>query len=450
MTKTDNNSGLLQAELKRRIDSIQQDKQLRKLNPNRSDCTSFVSNDYLGLNTDPYYKSELLKRLEKIENFGSSGSPLLGGYSETTKALSEKWTQWYGLHQEKHNSLFFSSGYQANVGFFSSLKELGKSETSKPFSQNTELILFSELENHISLIDGIKQSNLEKRIFSLNDLNGFFEELEKLKPHQIPLVILESLYSMSGKQPDFKKLMDHTLSHRIYFYIDKAHSGGILYTNGIGIDPGFLSLIDPNQLILCQPLGKAFNSQGAVLTLPNSLAQWVVNKSKNYIYSTAPSNLLLEQWDFHLDYLSSEKFKITQQAYLQKITHFSNLINSDKVLVSYLEITDNKNSPYLSFKSPIFKFNFKRDQLQKIQDHMSENNFTIQQVRHPTCPIDKEGFRVVLRADHKKTDLKEFVLKFKEAISATLRPKEILRKKTREKTKEKKSKTLIIKQSLNS
>ncbi|WP_299155764.1 pyridoxal phosphate-dependent aminotransferase family protein [uncultured Tenacibaculum sp.] len=231
----------------------------------------FSSNDYLG-----FAKSEVV--FDKTHQFlidknikinGATGSRLLSGnhnlYTEVEKELSEF-----------HNSdaaLIFNSGYDANIGFFSSVPQRG------------DIILYDELI-HASIRDGIQLSKAKAYKFKHNNLFDLKEKIVRFKPNENNdvYVITESIFSMDGDSPDLKKIVQVCEKYKANLIVDEAHAIGV-FNNGLieelGLEKGVFARIIT--------FGKALGCHGAAILCCNSLKEYLINFSRSFIYTTGLS-----------------------------------------------------------------------------------------------------------------------------------------------------------------
>lgn len=177
----------------------------------------FCSNDYLGFSENRELR---LKIREKISLFpiGSGGSRLLRGHSPLVEELESKLAWFSG----KPETLFFPTGYQANLALFSSLLR----EEARVFSD--ELV-------HASIIDGIRLSGVEKHIWSHNNLDELeFLLKQKAETQKMNFVVVESVYSMEGDFAPLRELVFLCERYHCYLIVDEAHATGLFGKRGSG------------------------------------------------------------------------------------------------------------------------------------------------------------------------------------------------------------------------
>jgi 8-amino-7-oxononanoate synthase len=256
----------------------------------RSDLIDFSSNDYLG-----FAKSEVI--FNKTHQFlidknikinGATGSRLLSGnhnlYTETEKELCE-------FHNSE-TSLIFNSGYDANIGFFSSVPQRG------------DIILYDELI-HASIRDGIQLSSAKSYKFKHNNLQNLDEMLKRVQYNESDVyIVTESVFSMDGDSPDLFAISEISKKHNAYLIIDEAHAVGVF-------NKGLIQELNLESAVFARIItfGKALGCHGAVILGNTELKQYLVNFSRSLIYTTGLSPHSLATIKFAYSELAESKSK---------------------------------------------------------------------------------------------------------------------------------------------
>ena len=323
----------------------------------------FTSNDYLGLRHHSEIKQALKDFLKEKTVLSASASPLLGGYTRFHTEATQSFCEFTG----RPSALCFSSGYQANLGLLPALAK--------------ERIVFSDELNHASLIDGIQLSRRPYYIFKHNDLNHL-EDLMK-KTTQAKLIVTESLFSMSGDFAPLEELAKLACQYKALLFVDEAHSTGLFGKNL----SGRASLLkDKEFVVTLHTGGKALASSGAFVACSHLIGDYLINNCRSFIYSTAPSPLIMKQWTAVLKALKKEK---NRAEYVKQIA---------------LESRQALNLP--QSESPILFINLKSaEKALKASQELFQKNYFIPAIRYPTVPKENQGLRIVLRYDHKKEEL---------------------------------------------
>ena len=250
--------------IKKKLADRQSAGNYRTLKP-QNDLVDFCSNDYLGFARSGVLKNRIdedITRTGIISN-GSTGSRLLTGNSDYAEELERYLASLYGCEA----GLIFNSGYDANLGLFSSLPQRG------------DTIITDELI-HASIIDGARLSYANRYIFKHNDLDSLEEKLKHAKGNCY--VAVESVYSMDGDTPPITQIFELTEKYNANLVVDDAHAVG-LYGLGL-VDKGIKDRIFARIVTF----GIAMGCHGAVVLGSGLLKDYLVNFARPFIYTTAP------------------------------------------------------------------------------------------------------------------------------------------------------------------
>lgn len=235
------------------------------------------SNDYLAIAGDEILREDFF-RLFKPKSFSSSSSRLMSGFNSDTVELEQLIAKDYN----REAALIFSSGYHVNTSI---LPAIGNSKT---------LILADKLV-HASLIDGIRLSKCEFRRFEHNNLKVLERILEsKHAEYSRIIIVSESTFSMDGDKCDLRSLVELKRRFRnVLLYIDSAHDIGTTGKKGLG-EPEEQGVINEVDFIVAT-FGKALASCGAFVVCDGIVKEYLVNKARGLIFSTALSPIQM-QW----------------------------------------------------------------------------------------------------------------------------------------------------------
>ncbi len=225
------------------------------------------SNDYLGFARSSALKNSIDKELSNLSQVlnGSTGSRLLSGNLTYTENLEQEIAAWHNAEA----GLIFNSGYDANLGLFSSLPQRG------------DTIITDELI-HASIIDGARLSYANRYTFKHNDLNSLEDKLKRAKGNCY--VVIESVYSMDGDTPQIAEILALTEKHNAALIIDEAHAVG-LYKKGLVSELGLEGRVFARVITF----GKALGCHGAIVLGSDALRNYLVNFARSFIYTTAAS-----------------------------------------------------------------------------------------------------------------------------------------------------------------
>ncbi len=244
-------------------------KLLNKLNKRKEEGTlrslshleyfsDFYSNDYLGLAS---YKTDSISNV-----FGSTGSRLISG--NNTKIIEAE--QQIASFFNAQAGLMFNSGFDANLGFFSSVPQRG------------DVVLFDELI-HASVRDGMRLNFADCTSFKHNDL---FDLEKKMKQANGTIyVAVEALYSMDGDLSPLRKISNLCKKFGAFLIVDEAHSAGVFGEDGKGL----VAALNMEQDVFARLItfGKAYGSHGGCILGASDLISYLVNFSRSFIYTTA-------------------------------------------------------------------------------------------------------------------------------------------------------------------
>ncbi len=238
------------------------------------------SNNYLGFADNKKITEEFLEYAGSKYSFGSASARLLTGTLPVYKDLENTICELFN----KDKALIFNSGYHANVGINSSIA--GKKD-----------VIFSDKLNHASIIDGMRLS--ESKFFRYPHNN--MQALERLllrerKNFENAIIVSESVFSMDGDISDIEKLVELKEKYNCILILDEAHAFGVFGQNGLGITE-VLGLTEKVDLII-GTFGKAIGSMGAFATGNKILIDYLINKARSFIFSTAlpPINIAFSKW----------------------------------------------------------------------------------------------------------------------------------------------------------
>ena len=225
------------------------------------------SNNYLGLADHPRVREAAADAAMRW-GVGAGSSRLVSGTMRIHRKLEER------LAEFKHSgtALLYGSGYLANIGVVSALA--GKGE-----------VVFSDELNHASIIDGCRLSRAETFVYRHNDMDHLAWALERASGRGA-VIATDSVFSMDGDVAPLTELVELARRHRVRLVVDEAHGVGCLGPGGRGAvhEAGLEHEVD----VVVGTLGKALGAYGAYVTCDSDVAEYLVNRSRPFIFSTAP------------------------------------------------------------------------------------------------------------------------------------------------------------------
>jgi 8-amino-7-oxononanoate synthase len=236
---------------------------------------AFCSNDYLGLAAHPAVVEALREGVARY-GAGSGASHLISGHSVAHQILDERLAQFMAPHLDSPRALYFSSGYMANIALLTALA------ASDP---NGDCAIFSESLNHASIIDGARLAKAAVQVYRHGDVEQLAGLLAaSTAPTRI--VVTDSVFSMDGDLAPLPQLLALCERHGAWLAVDDAHGFGVLGAHGRGALEHF-GLRSPH-LVYMGTLSKAAGVAGAFIAAHASVVEWILQRARPYIYTTAP------------------------------------------------------------------------------------------------------------------------------------------------------------------
>lgn len=260
-------------ELKADLLSLQSRARLRSLRERNG--IDFASNDYLALASAPRLLDAVRRAIECGVPLGSGGSRLLRGNDPEHEALEAEAAAFFGSEA----ALYFSTGYAANAALLSTLPQRG------------DLIVHDALV-HASAHEGMRLGRATVMSAPHNDAQGFDDAIvawRKAGGTGRPWIAVESLYSMDGDRAPLADLAIIAERHEAVLLIDEAHATGVFGPNGRGLAA---DLEGRDNVITLRTCGKALGCEGALVCGPRIVRDFLINRGRGFIFSTAPSPLM--------------------------------------------------------------------------------------------------------------------------------------------------------------
>ena len=337
----------------------------------------FTSNDFLGLRGSPTIKNAVIGALEDGVPIGSGGSRLLRGNSPEHVELEHKAAALFKCDK----ALYFANGFLAN---FAALTTLPKRH---------DLIVFDEL-SHASIREGISSSFAKSVKVPHNDADAVERVISKWHPTRlkqaIAWIVVESLYSMDGDFAPLSDLLQIAERYGAMLMVDEAHATGVWGQKGHGLTERFEG---HDQLIAVHTCGKAFGVAGGLVCGPRILIDFMVNKSRSFIYSTAPPPINAVAVSAALDLVETD---IGRREQLQRLIAFAN----QKI---------EKLFGLQGSGSQIIPFIIGDDKLAlRVAKTMQEAGFDVRAIRPPTVPEGTARLRISITLNVSESEISMF------------------------------------------
>nr|WP_210276664.1 8-amino-7-oxononanoate synthase [Rhizobium sp. BK275] len=324
----------------------------------------FTSNDYLGLAASPAMSAALIAAIERGLPVGAGGSRLLRGNHAEHEALEEEAAAFFRCER----MLYFSSGYAANLAVLSTLPQRG------------DLIVHDCLV-HASAHEGMRAGRADVVSLPHNDANAIDDAIRTWRAAGgtgFPWIVVESLYSMDGDRSSLSDLVDIADRHNGFLFVDEAHATGVHGAGGVGYSG---AIEGRDNVIVLHTCGKALGAAGALVGASRVLCDFLVNRARPFIYSTAPSPLQAACVRHALAILSREP---ERRARLHDLIGFANTRFAERLgrpasgtQILPVIIGDNGRTV-------------------RAADRMQSKGYDIRAIRHPTVPVGTARLRITI------------------------------------------------------
>ncbi len=228
---------------------------------------NFSSNDYLGLAADPRLVQAVQAVLDE-QGWGAGASPLISGHSDLHRQLEVRLAEF----EQAEAALVFPSGFAANAGTIAALVGPGD-------------VVFTDRKNHASLLDGCRMSRADVKVYSHVDWQQLEKLLQRDEAHSRRLIVTDSLFSMDGDIAPLTHLVDVAERHNAILMIDEAHATGVFGQSGRGVAEA--QVVEARIPVRVGTLSKALGSHGGYVVGERRLIDWLVNRARPYVFSTA-------------------------------------------------------------------------------------------------------------------------------------------------------------------
>lgn len=370
------------AVLKNQLDSLKQQQLWRRrwntetpsaprMQVEGRELIAFCSNDYLGLAADPLL-IEALREGTSMYGAGSGASHLISGHSRAHEKLENALADFFSPHIMSGRALYLSSGYMANLAVITALAD-AHSE------------VFSEALNHASLIDAARLSRAKITIYPHRDLT-VLGTLLAASTAERKLIVTDGVFSMDGDIAPLKEILQLCELHDAWLIVDDAHGFGVLGKQGRGLVEHFS--LRSERLILIGTLSKAAGVAGAFVTAHETIIEWLIQRARPYIYSTASPPALAHALLTSLKIIAGEEGTRRRAVLNERIAQWKSAVN-----LNHWQMLDSE-TPI----QPVLIGDNARTMAAAHQ--LREQGFWVGSVRPPTVPLGTARLRVTLSAAH--------------------------------------------------
>jgi 8-amino-7-oxononanoate synthase len=252
--------------LRRRL-ATREGKQAARIVLEGTELVSFGSNDYLGLAADPRLVGAMASAAAE-GGWGSGASPLVTGHGRAHQRLEEGLAEFEGTEA----ALLFSTGFAANAGTIAALAGPGD-------------VVFTDRKNHASIWDGCRLSRADVRPYRHVDTRHLARLLDKSGRYRRRLIVTDSLFSMDGDLAPLAELCRLAEQYDAMLMIDEAHATGVFGPRGRGVAEQLG--VEGRVHVRVGTLSKALGSIGGFVASSRSLVDWLLNRARPYVFSTA-------------------------------------------------------------------------------------------------------------------------------------------------------------------
>ncbi|WP_321870244.1 8-amino-7-oxononanoate synthase [Paraburkholderia tropica] len=351
----------------------------------------FASNDYLGLAAHPQLVAALAEGAQRY-GAGSGGSHLLGGHSRAHAQLEDDLAAFVGGFVDAPRALYFSTGYMANLGVLTALAGRGTT-------------IFSDALNHASLIDGARLSRAEIQIYPHNDTDALGAMLDASDAN-VKLIVSDTVFSMDGDVAPLARLVELAERHDAWLVVDDAHGFGVLGPQGRGAIAE-AALRSP-QLVMVGTLGKAAGVSGAFVCAHATVIEWLVQRARPYIFTTASSPSVAHAVSASLRIIGGEEGDARR-------AHLNHLIGRTRAMLKqtcWLPVDSMTAVQPLVIGA--------NDATLALQAELERDGLWVPAIRPPTVPEGTSRLRISLSAAHSDADLDRLNTALEQASRAAL------------------------------
>jgi 8-amino-7-oxononanoate synthase len=365
--------------LNEKLDKRAKTNALRSLHV-QHDLIDFSSNDYLGIARNKEVFINTHNFLVKKEMFlnGATGSRLLSGNHALYPVLEDHLKTFHNAE----DAIVFNSGYDANVGFFSSVPQRG------------DIIIYDELI-HASIRDGIKMSDAKSYKFKHNDIEDLERILDRVQNTGAVYVVTETVFSMDGDIPDLVSMAEVTQKNNAYFVVDEAHALGVFGQCGVGIvqELGIANTVFARIITF----GKALGSHGAAILGSTKLIAYLTNFSRSFIYTTALSPHAVATIYLAYCFLETEEGKKRIKELQENIVFFKKKVAEKKLQKMFISSDSSIHCCVISGN----------EKVKYLAQQIQGKGFDVKPILSPTVAEGQERLRFCLHAYNSKKEIEK-------------------------------------------
>ena len=367
-------------DLRRTVDDLRFISSTKAIDKNNKEYLVFGTNNYLGLTHHP----QVIKASMEANEYGtgSTGSRLTTGASFEARELENNISEFKNVE----STLIFNTGYMTNLGVIYALTK-----------END--VIFSDQLNHASIIDGTRISKAKVRVYKHKDTkdleNLILDEIESNNDGNL-FIVSDGVFSMDGDIAPLPELVEIANKYSCTLIIDEAHATGVIGKTGKGTVEYYKDKtgIDLTESVDLQigTLSKALASEGGFVCGKQVYIDYLINKSRPFIFSTALSPATIASANAALNLL-----KENSEEYL-------NNLNSNTSLMR--ELLTNAGLNIVDGETPIIPIIIgPADLANKISKELEKEGILVSSIRPPSVPKDMSRLRLTVIATHTKEEI---------------------------------------------
>jgi 8-amino-7-oxononanoate synthase len=341
----------------------------------------FTSNDYLSLSAHPALRDAVVQALKHDGIVGAGGSRLLRGHHRAHARLEQFAAAFFGAEK----ALYFGSGFLANFALFTTLPD------------RHDAVVFDE-RIHASVKEGMHASPAARYKARHNDPASFETEIGRARTrgaHRV-FIAVESVYSMDGDLAPLQELDEIARRQDATLVVDEAHATGVFGASGRGLSQG----MHAEHWIGLHSCGKALGVSGALVCAPAETIDFLINKARPFIYSTAPPPFLAAVVIRALELVDEEPWRRERVLELAAFAH--------KELNGGLPFAGSQIIPVVLGQD---------ERALAVAGALQKTGFDVRAIRPPTVPKGSARLRVSINAGHSEDDIKSLGAALKAAMT---------------------------------
>ena len=342
----------------------------------------FSSNDYLALSSDTRLVDAVRHAAGQV-GWGSGASPLISGFGVLQQQLQEQVSFWKNCE----SALLFSTGFAANLGVISALAD-------------RESIIFSDELNHASIIDGCRLSGAKTVIYRHCDIDHLSELLVQHGSIERKFIVSDSLFSMDGDIAPLEKLVQLKQKNGAMLIIDEAHAAGVFGDRGSGLCEQ--KSVEKEVDVRVGTLSKAIGSIGGIAATSKSIFDWLVNRARSYIFSTAQPEAISAAAIAAIEIIRNDA------------TPRVRLLESANRLREQCKAANLETGNSTSQIVPVMLGESKR--ALAVSNFLLERGIFVPPIRPPAVPEGQARLRITLTAAHRAEHLEQLIDTLRRAV----------------------------------